>query len=62
MAKGCRLGLSWVCGVLPLNMISTRSSKSWEEDMSMHVCTPSLEIDDEDAKKELERLKSEFEP
>ena len=57
MAKGCR-----VCGVLPLNMISTRSSKSWEEDMSTRVCMPRLEIDDEDAKKELERLKSEFEP
>ena len=43
-------------------MIIPRSSKSWEEDMSMRVCMPSLEIDDEDAKKELERLKSEFEP
>ena len=43
-------------------MMSTRSSKSWEEDMSTRVCMPRLEIDDEDAKKELERLKSEFEP
>ena len=44
----------------------TRSSMSWEEVMSMHcymhVCMPRLEIDDEDVKKELERLKSEFEP